>query len=83
MRRILRLPQVIAACGLSRSTIYLRVSQGLWPRPVRLGGRLVGWPSREVTAVNEARIAGKSDQEVRDLVERLTARRGEAGSPRG
>src|SRR4051812_31631221 len=36
---ILRLPAVKAQTGYSRSTIYLRVSQGLWPRPVSLGPR--------------------------------------------
>jgi prophage regulatory protein len=45
---ILRLPAVKARTGLSRSTIYLRVSQGTFPRPVRLGGRAVGWLEAEV-----------------------------------
>jgi prophage regulatory protein len=46
--RILRLPTVKTRTGLSRSTIYLRVSQGTFPRPVRLGGRAVGWLEAEV-----------------------------------
>jgi prophage regulatory protein len=45
---ILRLPTVKASTGLSRSTIYLRVSQGTFPRPVRLGGRAVGWLEAEI-----------------------------------
>jgi prophage regulatory protein len=73
---ILRRKQVEAETGYSRSTIYLRISQGLWPRPVRLGPRAVGWPASEVAAVNAARIAGKSDQEVRALVARLELIRG-------
>ena len=40
---ILRLPQVMARTGLSRSTIYLRISQGKFPKQVKLGGRAVGW----------------------------------------
>jgi prophage regulatory protein len=40
---ILRLPAVKTYTGLSRSTIYLRVSQGTFPKPVSLGGRAVGW----------------------------------------
>ncbi len=74
-RTILRRRQVEAACGYSRSTIYLRISQGLLPQPVRLGPRAVGWPSDEVDAINAARIAGKSDAEVRELVTRLHAAR--------
>ena len=68
---ILRLPAVRALCGYSRSTIYLRIAQGLWPKPVSLGPRSVGWPETEVAAVNGARIAGKSDDEIRTLVARL------------
>jgi prophage regulatory protein len=40
---ILRLPTVKTRTRLSRSTIYLRISQGTFPRPVHLGGRAVGW----------------------------------------
>jgi prophage regulatory protein len=51
---ILRLPAVKTRTGLSRSTIYLRVSQGTFPRPVSLGGRAVGWVEENpVLAVRE------------------------------
>ena len=72
---ILRLPAVRSLCGYSRSTIYLRMSQGLWPKPVSLGPRSVGWPEHEVAAVNAARIAGKSDQDIRALVLKLQQER--------
>lgn len=65
------LPAVIAVTGPSRSTIYLRVSQGLWPQPVKLGARAIGWPSSEIMAINAARIAGLSDDEIRALVIKL------------
>lgn len=71
--RILRLPAVKAESGASRSTIYLRIQQGLWPKPVRLGPRSVGWPASEVAAINDARIAGLPDDEIRALVVRLEA----------
>ena len=45
---ILRLPAVKARTGLSRSTIYLRVSEGSFPGPVSLGARAVGWIESEV-----------------------------------
>lgn len=72
---ILRLPAVKAHSGYSRSIIYLRITQGLWPRPVSLGARAVGWPASEVTALNAARIAGQSDTDIRKLVTRLEAQR--------
>jgi prophage regulatory protein len=68
---ILRLPAVKAESGSSRSTIYLRIQQGLWPKPIKLGARSIGWPSSEVAAINAARIAGMSDDEIRALVVKL------------
>ena len=75
MNTILRLPAVLAATGLSRSTCYARISQGLWTKPVRLGAKSVGWPSCEIVALNAARIAGKSDIEIQELVAELEAKR--------
>jgi prophage regulatory protein len=72
---ILRLPAVKAATGLSRSTLYLRISHGVFTHPVSLGGRAVGWPAHEVTSLNTARIAGKRDAEIRELVTKLEAAR--------
>ena len=45
---ILRLPAILARVGLSRSTIYLRISEGRFPRPISLGGRAVGWVESDV-----------------------------------
>jgi prophage regulatory protein len=72
---ILRPPAVKLATGLSRSTLYLRIAQGVFTHPVSLGGRAVGWPANEVAALNAARIAGKPDSEIRELVAQLEAAR--------
>jgi prophage regulatory protein len=48
MHTILRLPSVKTITGLSRSTIYQRISQGTFPKPVSLGGRAVGWLAAEI-----------------------------------
>jgi prophage regulatory protein len=72
---IFRLPAVKSETGYSRSTIYLRIAQGLWTKQVSLGARCVGWPAHEVGALNAARIAGKSDEEIRALVVKLEAAR--------
>jgi prophage regulatory protein len=65
---ILRLPAVKTRTGLSRSTIYLRVSEGRFPRPISLGDRAVGWVDAEV----EAWLADQIEQ----------SRKSQAGSAR-
>jgi prophage regulatory protein len=66
---------VKARSGLSRTLHYRHVKQGLMPKPVKLSDRAVGWPASEIEAINAARIAGKSDEEIRALVKRLEAAR--------
>jgi prophage regulatory protein len=53
---ILRLPEVKRITGLSRSSIYLRISQGRFPRSISLGGRAVGWVSSDVSNWVDERI---------------------------
>jgi len=64
LRRILRLPQVVDATGETRSTIYKRIAEGEFPRPVKLGAKSVGWVEDEIAAYNEKRITMR-DAEVR------------------
>ena len=56
MHAILRLPEVKKSTGLSRSTIYLRIAQGAFPKPVSLGGRAVGWVEAEIQEWLQGRI---------------------------
>ena len=44
----LRLPQVKAATGLSRSSIYEKIQEGTFPQPVQIGIRAVGWIEAEI-----------------------------------
>lgn len=72
---ILRLPSVLRERARSRSAHYLDIQQGLFTSPVSIGARAVGWPAHEVGALNAARIAGKSEKEIRELVAKLEAAR--------
>lgn len=73
---IMRVGAVKAATGNPKSTLYLRVAQGLLTPPIKIGARSAGWPSSEIAALNAARIAGKSDDDIRRLVmELMEARR--------
>ena len=64
--KILRLKKVKDRTGLSRSTIYLRIQKGTFPRPINLGARAVGWIETEIqhwlTSCLESRDSGKEVQ---------------------
>lgn len=47
-QRILRLPEVKARTGLSRSSIYLKIGSGSFPKQKKLGVKMVGWYERQI-----------------------------------
>jgi prophage regulatory protein len=46
--KLLRLPQVKATTGLSKSSIYARISEGTFPKQISLGQRLVVWVESDI-----------------------------------
>lgn len=75
IRSMLRIPKVLKVRDSSRATLYNDIKEGLFPKPVLIGKRAVAWPEDEVAAINEARIAGQSVEEIRALVAMLEANR--------
>jgi predicted DNA-binding transcriptional regulator AlpA len=65
LRRILRKPAVLEATGYRATQLDLLVSQGKFPRPIRLseGGRAMGWFEDEIIAYQEARAAERDRRE--------------------
>ena len=55
--KINRLPAVIDKTGLSRSSIYLRMSKGEFPQSISLGDRAIGWLEADIEQWLEQCIA--------------------------
>lgn len=55
---ILRLPEVLAAVKLSKSTVYAMMTRGEFPAPVRLSVRARGWRADDISAWLEGRSTG-------------------------
>ena len=64
----LRLPKVVQQTGRSRASLYSDINEGTFPPPIKYTQRCVAWPDYEVNAIVRARIAGKSDDEIRCMV---------------
>ena len=63
-----RRPIVEQVTGYSRSNLYRKIKAGLFVKPIPIGGERVAWAANEIAAINKARIAGKSDEEIKALV---------------
>ena len=74
-RAIWRLQTVVEQTGMSRSAVYDHIDKGLFPRPIKLSAKAVGWLSSDVRAINRAKVAGASTGELQKLVARLMAER--------
>jgi len=74
-----RKPTVLRSFGISKSTLHNLINTGLFPAPIQIGSRSVAWPSNEVETLINAKIAGKSLDEIRLLVKVLVKKRKEAG----
>lgn len=56
---LLRLPQVKARTGLSRSELYRRMAMGTFPSPIKIGTRASAWSSIEIGSWIAERIADR------------------------
>ncbi|MCR9145819.1 MAG: AlpA family phage regulatory protein [Rhodobacteraceae bacterium] len=63
------------ATGFSRPYLYALMKDGLFPRPVKWGDKFSVWPEDEVYAVINARVAGRTSDEIRELVTELVEAR--------
>lgn len=61
--QLLRLREVKAQVGLSRSSIYALMAQGKFPRPVKISTRAVGWPEHEITAWIKCKLEARYAEE--------------------
>lgn len=55
--KILRRPEVEKVTGLCRSTIYAKMEDGTFPKPIKLSERSVGWLEHEVQEWLKNRIS--------------------------
>jgi prophage regulatory protein len=72
---LLRIKDVERLIGLRRGAIYARIRDGLFPPPCKIGKRASVWPQYEVTYLNRAIMAGRSDDRIKSLVKNLVEQR--------
>lgn len=61
--RIIRMPELQKKIGLCKASIYNRIAEGSFPKPISLGGRSVGWIESDLdqwiferSSMNEGRV---------------------------
>ncbi|MEJ1381614.1 MAG: AlpA family phage regulatory protein [Candidatus Sedimenticola sp. (ex Thyasira tokunagai)] len=78
MAKLIPLKAACDKAGYGKSKTYSDIGEGTFPEPVKRG-RSSRWVEHEIDVVIKARIAGKTDDEIRVLVAKLhNERMGEA-----
>lgn len=77
--KIIRRPEVLEITGWSKSTLYNRIKDGLFPNSINLGARAVGFVEGECNNVIQAMIAGYSEQQLKSLVKDIVTNRSVKG----
>lgn len=75
--KLLKLHGVLTLTATSRSTHYQYIKQGLMVPPISQGAQAVAYPEHEIQSIIAARIAGKSQDEIRTIVAGLIKQRKE------
>lgn len=73
--KIQRKPYAIARTGWSKSTLHNRINEELFPPPISLGARAVGFLEHEIDQVIAAMVAGNSKSHIQKLVRSLISSR--------
>lgn len=68
--------------GFKKSARAEKIAEGLLPPTVSLGGRARAFIGHELGAIAQARVAGKCDDEIKQLVQQLIARRADPREPK-
>jgi prophage regulatory protein len=73
--KLIRRPEVLAKTARSKSALQLDEKAGLFCKPISIGERSVAYLNHEVEAVIQARIAGQTSEQIKELVKELMASR--------
>jgi prophage regulatory protein len=77
MQKIMKLSELLNSYPKSKSALYLDIKNQTFPSQISLGARSIGFLTSEVTALINARVAGKTESEIRALVIKLELERQE------
>ena len=78
--KLIRIRQTIELSGLTRTSLYRKMKEGLFVPTIPLGERSCAHIESEVSAIINAMIAGKTPEELKDLVKYLVNQRQQAAA---
>ena len=69
--QLFKIGEVLEMTGIPKSTLYKRISLGLFPRPIKISPRQPRWPSGDIQSIIAASCAEQTDDKIKELVARI------------
>ena len=73
--KVIRKPEACNLAGMSNTSLFEQTRAGIFPPPIPLGARAVGFFLHEIQTILAARSVGKSDDDIRLIVQALIRQR--------
>ncbi|CAO97477.1 helix-turn-helix transcriptional regulator [Erwinia tasmaniensis] len=61
-QNLIRMPEVLRRIGLGKAWVYKLISQGIFPKPVKIGSRSIAFVESEIDAWINQRIAERDGE---------------------
>lgn len=62
-RKFIRRPAVSVMTGRSKAALYVDISAGKFPRPIRIGSRAVAWDVSEVQEWMQSQVSARDSMQ--------------------
>lgn len=79
--KFISIDEVLEKTTFGRSSLYAKVSKGLFPKPVKVGSRKIAWPQYEVDQMMDFYLSTTNEEDTKSFVTKIEKIRTERSIP--
>lgn len=69
--KFISIDEVLEKTTFGRSSLYAKVSKGLFPKPVKVGSRKIAWPQFEVDQMMDFYLSTTNEEDTKSFVTKI------------
>lgn len=69
--KFIKIRDVMKLRARGKTSTYHDIEEGTLTRPIYIAGKSIAWPEHEIAILNQARLAGKNDEAIKQIVTAL------------
>ena len=79
--KFISIDEVLEKTTFGRSSLYAKVSKGLFPKPVKVGSRKIAWPQYEIDQMMTFYLSTTNEEDTKSFVTKIEKIRTERSIP--